>query len=120
MKTILFAKRFVSDTLKILFIIINLMNCVLLHFSTATQLTHETGSDYSSVQQAVYFIPEIIDSKINLKVLTIPYAEKFYSFDFYLKKPGNLLKLFTIISETDSESNTRNFAFLISEFTTGT
>ena len=88
-------------------------------FSTP-QFNQESSSTYKSIEQAVNFIPEVVDTKINLKVLTASFAEKFYSFDFYLKKPGNLPKHFTIISETDSEINIRNSSFLISELTTST
>ena len=120
MKFISFSKQSFSDTLKIFFIIFTLMNSVFA-YSASTSLTKlEENSFYNEAAQATSFIPEILDTRVNLKVLTVSFAEKFFSFDFCLKRPGYFPKLFTIISETDSETNSRNSSFLISELSTST
>lgn len=96
------------------------MNCVFVYSSWNQQSTQIENSVYNEVEQRINFIPEIVDTRVNLKVLTVSFAEKFFSFDFCLKKPGFFPKLFTIISETDSETNLRNSSFLISELSTST
>ena len=96
------------------------MNCIFLYNSSSPQITQGENSFFSVIDQSASFIPEIADTRLNLKVLTVSFAEKFFSFEFNLKKPGNQLKHFIIISETDSESNSRNSAFLITELSTST
>jgi len=109
-----------KEGFKILFIIITLMNSVLVFSQeTSTQNVEGNTSSYM-LDQAINFLPEANCTKSHLKVLTESFAEKFYSCEYCLTKPGSHTKLITLISETISETNSRNSSFLIAELTTST
>jgi hypothetical protein len=109
-----------KEGLNIFFIIIILMNSVLV-FSQGTSNLNVEGNNYSHIiDQAINFLPEANCTKSHLKLLTESFAEKFYSCEYCLTKPGSRTKLITIISETISESNSRNSSFLITKLTTST
>jgi len=93
----------------------------ILVFSQETSNQSFEGNTYSHiVDQALNFLPDANCTKVHIKLLAESFAEKFYSFDYCLKKPGKHNIIFTIISETVSESNSRNSSFLIAELTTST
>ncbi len=96
------------------------MNSVLVFSQeTSTQNVEGNTSSYM-LDQAINFLPEANCTKSHLKVLTESFAEKFYSCEYCLTKPGSHTKLITLISETISETNSRNSSFLIAELTTST
>ncbi len=96
------------------------MNGILV-FSNEAPSQNTEGIHYTFIlDQAINSTPEANFSKSHLKLLTVSFAEKFYSCEYCLTKPGSHTKLITIISETISESNSRNSSFLIAELTTST
>ncbi len=96
------------------------MNSVLI-FSSSTSNLNVEESNYSQItDQAINFLTEVNCTKAHLKHLTESFAEKFYSCEYCLTRPGSHTKLITIIAETISELNSRNSSFLIAELTTGT
>ena len=97
-----------------------MMNSVLF-FSHEMSIQNDEGNNYSYIlDQAINFLPEANCTKSHLKLLTESFAEKIYSCDYCYVKPGRRTRLITIISETISESNSRNSSFLISQLTTST
>jgi len=109
-----------TEGFKIFFIIIILINSILV-FSQGTSTQNLEGNNYSHIiDQAINLLPDANCTKSHLKLLTESFAEKFYSCEYCLTKPGSHTKLITIISETISELNSRNSSFLIAELTTST
>ena len=96
------------------------MNSVLIFSQQTSNHNVEENTYPQTIDQVINFSPEVNCTKVNLKLLTESFAEKFYSWDYCLKKPGNHHKIFIIISETISESNSRNSSFLIARLTTST
>jgi hypothetical protein len=117
---IILLKNRLQEGFKIFFIIITLMNSVLIFSQQASNHNVEENTYPQTFDQAINFSPEVNCTKVNLKLLTESFAEKFYSCEYCLRKPGSHTKLITIISETISETNSRNSSFLIAELTTGT
>jgi len=117
---ILSLKNSLQEGFKIFFIIITLMNSVLIFSQQASNHNIEENIYPQTIDQAINFLPEVNCTRVNLKLLTESFAEKFYSCEYCLKKPGNHHKIFIIISETISESNSRNSSFLIAELATST
>lgn len=120
MNIIILLKNNLREGFKIVFIIITLMNNALIYSQeTSTQSAEGNNSPYI-LDQAINFLHEANFTKSNLKHLTESFAQKFYSCEYCLTKPSSLTKLISIISETISESNSRNSSFLIAELTTST
>jgi hypothetical protein len=117
---IILLKNSLQEGFKIFFIIIALMNNVLIFSSNTSNLNVEERNYSQITDQAINFLTELSCTKFNLKLLTESFAEKFYSYEYCLNKPGIAVKNFTIISETISKSNSRNSSFLIAELTTST
>lgn len=120
MKFLFLLKLYLKNTLQALFIVISLMNYILAIYQDYTRLYIEENFSSHSIDQAINNLPETGCNKVALKVLGESFKDKFYSSEFSLKKPGNYTKILLIISESISESNSRNSSFFISESTTST
>ena len=120
MNIILLLKNSLQEGFKIFFIIITLMNSIFIFSQETSNLSNKDTTYSLTSDQAINFLPEANYSKAHLKLLTVSFAEKFSSREYCLTKPSSHTKLITIISETISESNSRNSSFLIAELTTST
>lgn len=120
MNYIFLLKRISQNGLKVLFIVINLMNYTLTFSVDNSNFISQDNLSSHFIDQAINNLPETGYTKIDVKVLAGSFTNKFYSTEFSLKKPGNHTKIFAIISECISESNSRDSSFLITESTTGT
>src|SRR3990172_10551309 len=120
MKNSLFNKIILEKVFKIFIIILILVNSLI----TTSLVLKSFGIDqnfYSHIiNQALNSIPESACEKVNHKVIPRTFTDKFYSYDYCTKSLAKLPKLFTIISETDSEQNIRHSSFLFTQISTST
>jgi len=120
MKNIFLLKQLFKNGLKVFIILINLINYAFILPIDNSNFNFEDNPSSHSIDQAINNLPETSHTKIDVKVLSESFTNKFFSTEFSLKKPGNHTKIFAIISECISESNSRNSSFFITESTTGT
>ena len=120
MNIILLAKNSTIEMTKILFIIIILMNSIYIFPENSSRLNSEGNSSSNLIDQSINFLQESNCIKVHFKLFTETFAEKFYSYNYSLKSPDLHSKIFIIVAETISESNSRNSSFLIAELTTST
>jgi len=70
--------------------------------------------------QVVNILTETTGIKVQLKLIDVSFADKFFSSEYSKDRLGKHPKVFTIISEVLSKINFRNSTFLISQYSTST
>lgn len=85
--------------------------------------SYQDIDDYGTAwfnDQTGNILTETTGIKVQLKLIDVSFADKFFADEYYKDRLGKHPKVFTIISETFSEINIRNSTFLISQYTTST
>lgn len=118
MKRILLVKIPAVINLNIIIILL-IANIGLSDFYNSYQDTDDYGTAWFN-NQVVNILTETTGIKVQLKLIDVSFADKFFSSDYSKVRLSKHPKVFTIISETLSEINIRNSTFLISQYTTST
>ena len=120
MKISNFTKSHILKTFSIYLTCLILLNGILFFSFTSYPSDYDQNNYPQLITQEVSATVNSLCTKVNIKLLSETYSDNFYSFEYCFKKLGRYPKIFTIISETDSEQNIRLSSFHISQSTTST
>jgi hypothetical protein len=119
-KNFKFIKSRFLRTFSVYFTCLILINSIILFFSSSTLSDYDQNNYPQLINQENNSTADSLCNKVNIKLLSGTNSVHFYSFEYHFKKLGRYPKIFTIISETDSEQNIRHSSFLLTQSKTST
>lgn len=120
MKIINYIKSKFLRAFSLFFVCLILLDSIMLFsfYSSPSDVDRNNLSQLNN--QAVNSVAESSCTKVNIKLLPGSYSANFYCYEYYFRRLGRNPKIFTIISETDSEHNICHSSFLLCYLTTST
>lgn len=118
MKSLNFVNIRIVKVFSIISIFLLILNSLVLYSFYSSSIDAEQNNSTQLINQAFNSAAESSCIKVNLKLLSESYSNNFYSYEYCIKKLSLYPKIFTIISETDSEQNIRHSSFQLTQNTT--
>ena len=116
-----FSKRKYFKLKKIVVVFLIICNGILLFpIRSSVSSDIEQNNYLHVINQAINSLLESSANKTDNNILQESGSSYFYSYDYCLKKLNYYPKIFTIISETNSEQNIRYSTFLLTQAQTST
>ena len=120
MKSLYFINIRVVRVFSIFSIFLLLLNASVLYSFYSSSIDADQNNNTQLLNQVFNSAAESSCTKVNIKLLPESYSDNFYSYEYCIKNLSLYPKIFTIISETDSENNIRHSSFQLAQNTTST